>query len=722
MAKNNYFAHSENESGEFHNLKDHLISTAEKAKSFADKWNAGEIAYIAGLTHDLGKFNDQFQDYLLGEGNSVEHSISGAYYLAKNYQKIGPIMAIMIAGHHAGLHNLADLKSKLNFMQTKDFIQESIDNFNKYLDKPDLNFNNLNIDFNDPLEVEFFIRMIFSAVVDADYLDTEDHFDINRLLLREQNSKNIEDLWSNFKNNQAYLINNSEDIYVNRIRREIYKTIISNADRDNDFFSMTVPTGGGKTRSGLGFALKHAIYNNMERVIVVIPYTNIIEQTAKKYRDILGEDCVLEHHSNFNYESDTEKESKIKLATENWDMPVIVTTSVQFFESIFASRTSKARKLHNIANSIIIFDEVQTLPPGYLSSIMQIMKQLVKNYNSSIVFSTATQPAFKNRDGFNGIQDIKELAPEPEKTYQKLNRVKYNFAYLNKKMSWSEVADKMLEKSQALAVVNTRDDARELFSILKKRNRNNIFHLSTYMCAAHRKKVLAEVKEKLSNNESCYLVSTQLIEAGVDIDFPLVLRAISPLDSIVQAAGRCNREGSLETGEVIIFAPKDLKLPKGVYKTATGITKLFLDDPDNLQKPDIFFNYFNRLYSDVNLDKNDIQELRKGLNYRKVASEFKLIPDDTVNVIIESNDLVDDLPVNINGIKKKEFISREEWRKLQPYLVSIRKYKINDLRKEGLISELIEDVYIWIGNYDEDEGIKKEFTFNDLIIRGGGGN
>ena len=714
MIKNNYFAHSENELGEFHNLKDHLISTAEKAKSFADKWNAGEIAYIAGLTHDLGKYSNQFQEYLLGKGSSVEHSISGAYFLAENYKKFGPILAIMIAGHHAGLHNLADIKGKINIKKKKDFIQESIDNYNKYLDIPDLNFNNLNIDLGDPLEVEFFIRMVFSTIVDADYLDTEAHFDINRHLLRELNNS-LEDLWTDFENDQQRLINNSEDTYVNKIRKKIYRSIINNADRDNDFFSMTVPTGGGKTRSGLGFALKHAVYNNMERVIVVIPYTNIIEQTANEYRKILGENCVLEHHSNFNYESDDEKESKIKLATENWDMPVIVTTSVQFFESIFASRTSKTRKLHNIANSIIIFDEVQTLPPGYLRSIMQIMKQLVKNYNSSIVFSTATQPAFKDREGFNGIKDIKELAPEPEETYKKLNRVKYNFDYLNKKMSWSEVADKMLEKSQALAVVNTRDDARELFSILKKRNIVNIFHLSTYMCAAHRKKVLAKVKEKLSNSASCYLVSTQLIEAGVDIDFPLVLRAISPLDSIVQAAGRCNREGNLEAGEVIIFEPKDLKLPKGVYKTATGITKLFLDNPDNLQKPDIFFDYFNRLYSDVNLDKKDIQELRKSLNYRKVASEFKLIPDDTVNVIIENNDLVDELPVNINGIKKKEFISREEWRKLQPYLVSIRKYKINDLRKEGLISELIEDVYIWTGNYDEDEGIKKEFTFNNLI-------
>lgn len=703
-----YLAHSENQLGESHYLKDHLISTAEKARVFAKKWGAEDIAYIAGLTHDLGKFSDQFQDYLLGLGNSVEHSISGAHYLTEKYNKFGPIIAMMIAGHHAGLHNRADLKGQLSFKSKEKFVKESINNYKKYLKSPEINFNESNIDLSDKLEVEFLIRMVFSALIDADYLDTEEHFNINKALLRENNKYNLNDLWSDFNENQKGLMNKSENTFINEIRNKIYNKIIKKAETKNSFFSMTVPTGGGKTRSGLGFALKHAVYNNMDRIIVVIPYTNIIEQTASEYRDILGEEKVLEHHSNFNYESEEERESKIKLATENWDMPIIVTTSVQFFESLFASRTSKTRKLHNIANSIIIFDEVQTLPPGYLRSIIQAMKQLVNNYYSTIVFSTATQPAFKDRKGFNGIKEIKELAPKPEKTYQKLNRVDYKFDYLNRKISWSEVAEKMMEKDQALAVVNTRDDARDLFAIFKEKNIDNIFHLSTYMFAAHRKEVLRKVKEKLNNNENCYLVSTQLVEVGVDIDFPLVLRAISPLPNIVQAAGRCNREERLDFGEVIIFEPEKLKLPKGVYKTATGVTKLFLDSPNNLQNPNIFFDYFNRLYSDVNLDRKNIQQLRKGFNYREVANQFKLIPNDTVNVIIENTDLVDDLPVNINAIKNKEFITRKEWRKLQPYIVSIRRYKIDDLKKEGLISELIEEVYVWTGDYDKYVGINKE--------------
>ena len=396
-------------------------------------------------------------------------------------------------------------------------------------------------------------------------------------------------------------------------------------------------------------------------------------------------------------------------------MPVVVTTSVQFFESLFSHKTSKLRKLHNLANSTIIFDEVQTLPPEYLNSILQVLKQLVKNYNCSIVFSTATQPAFGNRDKFNGLKNIEELVPDTDDLFRNLARVEYDLTYIEKKLSWNQVAEIMLEENQALAVVNTKDDAKELYTILSKKP-ENVYHLSTYMCSAHRKIILNAVKEKLANNESCYLISTQLIEAGVDIDFPLVLRAMAPLDSIVQAAGRCNRENKLDKGKVIVFTPQENKLPKGIYKMATDKSKMFLDDPDQLLTAEIFLDYFATLYKDANLDKKDINELRKSFKFREVSRQFKIIPDDTVNVIIENNDIVDQLPVNLNVIKDKEFISREEWRKLQPYLISIRKYKVNDLLKEGMLYELLEEVYVWTGKYDTKEGIILDgYNFNDYV-------
>ncbi len=714
-----FFAHSKNKNGNNHQLKDHLIGVGEKAKRFASKWNAAELGNILGQVHDLGKYCREFQDYLLNNGKPVEHSISGAIYLIDELKiNYNEIMALLIAGHHSGLHNVSDLNISISEKRKNGFVQRSIkrykhhfkDKFSKINDKLDINIKN-------PLEVEFFIRMMFSSLVDADFLDTEEHFDQKKYSLRELGKYNLKKLWEMFEKDQNELQSTAENNLVNCVRRKIYKNVINKADTNNDFFSMTVPTGGGKTRTGIGFALKHAVYNNMDRIIVVIPYTNIIEQTAKEYRDILGEDKILEHHSNFEFkEEDNEKENRIKLATENWDMPIIVTTSVQFFESIFSCKVSRIRKIHNLANSIILFDEVQTLPPGFLKSILQVMKQLVFNYSSTIIFSTATQPAFKTRLGFDGIDKIKEIAPKPDKIYKKLKRVKYNFEYINKKMSWKEIVEKMLTENQALAVLNTRDNARKVFSELKKIKTENVYHLSTYMCARHRSKMLKEIKKKLKYDENCYLVSTQLIEAGVDIDFPLVLRAIAPLDSIVQAAGRCNREGKLETGEVIVFEPEEANLPSGIYKTATGKTKLFLDDPGKLQDPDIFHKYFKILYSDVNLDKSKIQELRRSLSFRDVAHKFKLIPDDTVNVIIENSKLVDDLPVNVNVIKKKGFISRDEWRKLQPFIVSLKKYKVNDLLREGLISELIEEVYIWNGKYDKHEGIKKEYTNTDFNI------
>ncbi|MFW6029041.1 MAG: CRISPR-associated helicase Cas3' [Halanaerobiales bacterium] len=717
-----YIAHTQNDKGEYHLLKNHLESTAQLAYEFTEKWSMGDLGYIAGLIHDLGKYSDAFQNYLKNSSPGVEHAIAGAVYLTKNkVTKYAQLITFIIAGHHAGLHNLTDLKSSLKNKSDKDFVSESISRFKENFSFAFENKNKMKIDINNQLELEFFIRMMFSALVDADFLDTERHFDINKHMLRNEGNYNLNKLWHTFDADQKILERKAGNKELNIIRNNIYNCVLDKAEDENKFYSLTVPTGGGKTRTGLGFALKHAVYNNMDRIIVVIPYTNIIEQTAKVYKKILGNENVLEHHTTFKFNENENKNNigKIKLATENWDMPVVVTTSVQFFESIFSHKVSKIRKIHNLANSIIMFDEVQTLPPEFLQSILQVLKQLVDNYNSSIIFSTATQPAFTNRKGFKGISDVQELVHQPKKLYEKLSRVKYDLKYINKKVSWEKVADIMVKNKQALTIVNTKEDAKQLFSILNKEVEiiDNIYHLSTYMCSEHRSLILEEVKEKLDNDERCYLVSTQLIEAGVDIDFPLVLRAMAPLDCIVQAAGRCNREAKLDKGRVVIFTPEENNLPRGIYKTATGKSKLFLDNPDRLQTPEVFNDYFDILYRDVNLDKKEINELRKKFNYRDVSRRFKIIPDNTVSVIIENNHIIDELPVNLNGIKEKEFISREEWRQLQPYVISVYDYKVIELKNEGLIYELLEDIYVWTGKYDKKEGIVMEdYSISDAII------
>lgn len=702
-----YIAHSKNDKGDYHYLQDHLISTAKFAAKFANKWGAGNLLYYLGLIHDAGKFSDEFQAYLKTQTGRVDHSSVGALLALK----ISEPLSFIIAGHHGGLPDREEIKSRIKRKKETREINNNIKRFNENIPQLDININLPK--FSNELSYEFFIRMCFSALVDADFLDTENHFESGKSALRNQKLPSVKELWDIFRIDQNRLLEKAENTDLNTIRKDIYYHVIGQAKSPSGFYSLTVPTGGGKTRTGLGFALKHAVFNDRDRVIVVVPYTNIIEQTADVYRKILGKDTVLEHHSVLDPDKETEK---LRLAAENWDMPIIVTTSVQFFESLFASKTSRCRKLHNIARSVVIFDEVQTVPPELLEPIISVLKELKEHYGVTIVFSTATQPAFKKREGFNGLDSIKELAPEPVKLFQKLKRVNYQII-LENPLSWNTVANRMLKEKQALAIVNTKDDARILFKLLDSSPlSNNVFHLSTNMCPEHRRKILKKVKSKLDNDEQCYLVSTQLIEAGVDIDFPLVLRALAPLDSIVQSAGRCNREGKLENGKVIVFEPEKSKLPRGVYATATAKARLYLEDPKLLHEPEVFHNYFNSLYRDVNLDRSAIQDLRRNFDYKKVGKRFKIIPDDSVSVIID-NFSDGQLPVSIRGIKKKGFVSREEWRLLQPYTVSFKKYKLDELIKEDLVVELAEGLYIWAGKYDSNIGIEVEgYSADDFVV------
>lgn len=722
----NYYAHSDNKKGSFHDLPTHLKNVAKLASENTSKWGAGEWGYASGVLHDLGKFSSKFQEYIKGrEDGGGDHSSAGAI---KTFNECPPL-AFPIAGHHGGLQNKASLKDRL-IKKGKD--QQVLDSLTTakshipYIDNwkcpPLPSFLQENDGEEQNTKSEFFLRMVFSALVDADFLDTEAHF------AKEKTEKRggypeLEELWEHFKEDQKNLINKAKDTELNHTREDIYHQCLNASTASQGFFTLTVPTGGGKTRSGMSFALKHALKHGLDRVIVVIPYTSIIEQTADEYRKIFNtEKAVLEHHSAVDSKksngSDGQKRPWWELAAENWDAPIIVTTTVQFFDSLFSNRPSKCRKLHNIARSVVILDEVQTLPEGLLKPIINALKELVNHYKVSVVFSTATQPAFSSDTNLGLSVESKEIMEDTQNLFSNLKRVRFHIKQNDQKevpsYDWKKVAEFMLQKSQAMAVVNTRDDARKLFRNLSS---GNALHLSSSLCGAHRRKVLKELKSRLNKGEACHLATTQVVEAGVDIDFPMVLRAIGPLDRIVQAAGRCNREGKLDRGRVIIFEPEDGGMPPGAYRSGTDTARMMLQDlsSSKLHDPLTYRKYFQLLYQAVDTDSRDIQKLRTQFKYADVGKLFRVIDEKSISVVVPWEQGADIL-------KKVKYMNEEEvgrgiLRSLQPYMVNIHPSQHEKAMRDGRCKEIITGLWRWVGSYDSHLGLIPEgHESTDLLV------
>ncbi len=584
------YAHTRNERGEWHLLVDHLTKVANKAHQNTTYFGLETPAFWVGLWHDLGKANPAFQEYLKAadQGNSavsVPHAFGGAALLfvllwRQSKNNIWKDLALPIAGHHAGLHDAGTLAQKLDaYADEHKALLERLFEFAKRLPTPP----EWHLKALSDHDRELFIRMTFSALVDADYLDTEAHFDAHRARARV-GTPAMEELWRKFEANQRELLENAssradtnKDLTV--IRKEVYEACVSTAQTAPGFFRLTVPTGGGKTRSGLAFALQHVLANRtrLRRIIVAIPYTSIIDQTAREYRRILGHDAILEHHSQVpipESESQSYEQVRLRLASENWDIPVIVTTNVQLFESLFSNRPGKVRRLHNIAGSVIILDEVQTLPVGLLAPTLDVLRALVEQYHVSVVLSSATQPAFHSVSSIIPTDIIPKLSSDVH--FKRLARVSY--VKRTEKLSWAELATELRhhERDQVMVVLNSRKDALQLLNELQ--GVNNLFHLSTLLCGWHRKAVLRLVRWRLRHGQPVLLVSTQVVEAGVDIDFPEVWRAMGPLDRIVQAAGRCNREGMMASkGRVVIFEPSDGRMPRKEYKAGFGLADFLLN-------------------------------------------------------------------------------------------------------------------------------------------------
>lgn len=709
-----------NGSFEIQDLANHLAGTALFSKEFASKFGNEEWGSLLGLWHDLGKYSDEFQEYIKknsgfeeGERLGKTDHTSAASILAKEiYPNFWPPIAYCIAGHHAGLHNWLPEPGVSGDLSDRLKKQEFLDKIRTKIPKELLEKINLNPPIGKPInpkQMHLWIRMLFSSLVDADYLDTE-RFMNPGSFERRGKYDSLDELKGRFDIHMDGMLKNAPLTTVNSIRNRILKDCIASGELSPGFFSITVPTGGGKTLSSVAWALVHALKHNKTRIIFAIPYTSIITQTAQIYRSIFGDDNVIEHHSNIDENTNTQER---KLAAENWDAPIVVTTNVQLFESLFSNKTSRCRKLHNLVNSIIILDEAQMLPPEFLNPILFTLKGLVDNYSISVLFSTATQPALTGKIGgkgqfaFEGIaaNSVRELVHNVDELAFALKRVEIQIPEnINDAVNWSTIADELQQHEQVLCIVNTRNQCRELYELMPE----GTLHLSRLMCTAHIMDVINEIKQRLQENKPVRVISTQLIEAGVDIDFPVVYRAIAGLDSIAQCAGRCNREGKLNKenrlGLMKVFVP--LKgTPAGLMRKGADTFKEMLfnrsDNKNALLEPQAFQEYFRLFYSKIdNFDKADISDsLWKDAQSMKfqfatAAHDFRLIDDQNAQTILVE---YKDGSSLINQLKR---FGPEPWlmRKLQRYAVSVNERDFAEIRKAGLIIELHG---CWIQDYQK---------------------
>lgn len=710
-------AHTRNRQGKQQELSDHSQQVADNAASFAMPFGGEKLAYLAGILHDIGKFNPAFQHYLLEAEKNPQAHLRGP-----DHKGAGACLArtlgmndlsFLVAGHHGGLPAKKELQEWLREREADPAVHEAIGRAqNALLALQPVTPLALPSYVRTELEEELFLRMLFSALVDADYLDTERHFNVDKAEARDGFLR-LADLRPSFEANQRELTGKARD-RVNGVRDEVYRACLNAALLPRGFFRLTVPTGGGKTRSSLAFALKHTQQHNLRRIIYAIPFTSITDQTAGEFRKIFGERAILEHHSAValkDQDKPTEQEIQAQLAAENWDASLIVTTTVQLFESLMARSTSACRKLHNIAGSVIILDEVQTLPTNLLAPILDVLSQLVAHYQVTVVLCTATQPALETvaPAGFAELENIREIVPNPAHLFAGLKRVEYSWSPDGEVWSWERVSATMREERQALAIVNTRKDAMALLAALDD---PEALHLSTWMCGAHRKRVLAEARVRLQGGVPCRLVSTQVIEAGVDVSFPLVLRALGPLDSIVQAAGRCNRNGELPVpGRVIVFEPEDGGMPPGSYRIGTGETRRIMRmDGFDFHDPAVYRCYFERYYDKVDPDEKKIQPLRRAFDYPEVAAAFQMIGEDTLPAIVERYEEgggVQPASGLLEKLLKDPGHRRERFRALQPYMVSLRRSEMVRAEKRGLAEVVTEmpGLYVWRGEYDPVRGI-----------------
>jgi len=717
-----YYAHSRDGKppSDWQSLEEHLKNVAEMARSFAESFGAGDWGYLAGLWHDIGKYSNEFQEMLGAQDGAdahiekvgrVDHSTAGAQNAFNAMKDKGKILAYAIAGHHAGLldgkSNDACLYKRLKKENIPDYSScpKHILEIKSLADPPiDLNVNNPK-QFG--FQMSLFIRMIYSCLVDADFLDTESFMDSKKHLWRK-GYPSLTELEKKLGAALKRLTESASRTSINQNRAEILRDCHGAAEKPQGLFSLTVPTGGGKTLSSLAFAMKHALKHNLKRIIYVIPYTSIIEQNAAVFREILGENAVLEHHSNYE---PNEEDHRSRLASENWDAPIIVTTNVQFFESLYRSRSSRCRKIHNMAESVVILDEAQMLPVPLLKPCLEVLRELSSSYRTSIVLCTATQPALSTTETFkDGLDGVHEIVSDPLKLYTEFKRVRVEKLPI---ISDDELADRLREHKQVLCIVNTRSHARRIFESIRSRE-ECCYHLSALMCPEHRTATLNKIRSALSDGSPCRVVSTQLIEAGVDIDFPVVFRAAAGIDSIAQAAGRCNREGKLlEGGRLFVFLPEN-GLPPGHFRQTAQTAETVMRHYHDLLSREAVTEYFRTLYwmKGDKLDEYQIlDDLGEGAKngdfpFRVVDEKFKIIKDGAESIIIPWNKKAETI---ISGLRYSEFPASFA-RKAQRFTVQVYPKVLGSLERAGSVGRLHDHFCVLINMdiYRDDLGLCPE--------------
>jgi len=741
-----------------HDLIEHSYAVGELAADFAQRFGA-DWAMLAGRWHDLGKFRPRFQRYIRlvsgfesdahikGEAGKAPHSTAGAVLAIERFGVVGHVLAYLIAGHHAGLDNwhsdkgFGGLHERLSDPKSQAELDESL------AEKPPAEL--LAVGPFDPVVAmravpggkdgfALWVRMLFSALVDADFLDTERYMDPDKFD-RRNTWPTLQELKPLFDMHMVRLADHAKPTAVNKLRADILRQCREAANLDPGLFSLTVPTGGGKTLSGMAFALEHARRYDKRRIIHVIPYTSIIEQTANIFREIFG-DAVIEHHSNAESSPDQET-SASRLSCENWDAPIVVTTNVQFFESLFASRTSRCRKLHNIVDSVVVLDEAQLLPPEFLQPILDVLNLLTKHYGVTVVISTATQPALASREYFDarqslrGLDHVREIITEPDALYDALERVEVRLPTdWQQPIEWPQLAEELSAHDSVLAIVNTRKDARALWEAMPQ----GTLHLSALMCGAHRSQVIQDIKARLKAGTPTRVVSTQLVEAGVDVDFPKVYRALAGLDSVAQAAGRCNREGKLDgKGEVVVFIPPKPAPPGFLLQGENACRDVLRDVVGSPLTRTRFAAYFERFYYGCVLDKHNIcddlfmahQKLPAdtlAVKFRTAARNFRLINDeDSLPIIVRyhGRDGQDKSIDKWLTLLRCDGPQRWLMRKLQRYTVNLRRNQAIPLLDRGDIEEVLPGLYAQIEEghwvYDEQLGLLpdgKAWTVEDYFM------
>ena len=769
-------------------MEDHAGQVAALAAEFAAAFGAEELAGWTGWLHDVGKYSGDFQNYLrqcdaakrtagpAPKPGSAEHKVAGTRLALELLPApLREMAALCVLGHHGGLTSLRGPDGPANAIKDaggKAQMQEAA----IAAARTDLAaLGSLRPSAlpasagTTPLEMEMFTRFLFSCLVDADGLDTERHFSPETYALRGQETLAGKGTgWMTALQNSQNALQAAAQktpTRVNEVRREVYQHCRAAAPQEPGLFTLTVPTGGGKTRSSLAFALAHALKHDRSRIIYAIPFTSIIDQTAAEFRKILGDDGILEHHSAVDdraersakdaqaaEQAENSRDQRRKLDAENWDAPLIVTTTVQLFESLFSNRTGRCRKLHHIARSVIVLDEVQCLPPHLLRPLLSGLKGLLTHYGVTVVLCTATQPAITGQTPFlQELGSARAIIPEPllRQHFQDLTRVTYRVE--TDPWEWSRVAEAIQSRPESsLTVLNTKRDA---LALLRALNDPAARHLSTLLCSEHRRHVLDEVRaalaaERAGIGPAVCLISTQVIEAGVDIDFPRVLRALGPLDRIIQASGRCNREGRPDfLGEVTVFNPSEGASPPGNYLTALQEAGFMLAEGKvNFNDPEAATRFFTRFYTvlgakgldrprtvhiDGRKDIEPVQKSRTAFDYPLVARKMRLIDDDTLPVLVPyhrgkfpqaklSKADYDALVSTIDERQtEKKSLGRALWREVQSLTVAVRTQELANLPVfPAYHADASESLYVWRGLYDPIVGIgdSVEWDTSDLIM------